>query len=96
MSKNIDTLESYLWRFWDVDDLLEPGYTECYVFGRHTGEMESVECHLSGGLTNRLGGDGTHHLTGNGVGQVKSGLNLTHQPLEGLQETKLLSLVRMS
>ena len=28
-----------------------PGHTQCYVLGGDTGEMESVQCHLSGRFT---------------------------------------------
>ena len=47
----------------DVDDLLEPGYSQGYVLGWHTSVMESVQCHLSGRLSQRLSSQGTHHLT---------------------------------
>ena len=46
-----------------VDDLLDPRHTKSDVHGCHTGEMERLERHLRGRLTNRLSGYGTASLT---------------------------------
>ncbi len=39
----------------DVDDLLQSGHAKGDVLGGHTGIMESVERHLGGWLSQRLG-----------------------------------------
>ena len=49
--------------FGDVDNLFETGYPESNVLGRHSGVVESVECHLSGGLPERLSRQRTDILT---------------------------------
>lgn len=59
-------VHSQRWCFWflgDVDDFLQTGHTKGYVLGGHTSVMESVQCHLCGGFSQRLGGKGSHHFT---------------------------------
>ena len=46
----------------DVNDLLQAGDPEGHVLGRHTGVVEGVEGHLGGRFSQRLGGQGPHHL----------------------------------
>ena len=48
----------------NVDDLLETGHTQGHVLGGHAGKVERIERHLRGGLTQALGSQGAHHLTG--------------------------------
>jgi len=47
----------------DVDNLLKTRHTQCHVLGRHTGKMESVECHLRGRFSQWLSCQGSYHLT---------------------------------
>lgn len=47
----------------DVDQLLQTRHTQRDVLGRHAGVVESVECHLRGGLSQRLSGQSAHHLS---------------------------------
>ena len=79
-------LIDYLGLLGDVDDLLEAGHTQGYVLGGDTGKMEGVQGHLSGRLADGLGGHGANHLPGRRHGQLELGLDLTQQPLEGLQQ----------
>lgn len=44
--------------------------------------MESIECHLSGGFTDRLGSEGTTHLTKIRNGLVELCLAFTENPVE--------------
>ena len=46
----------------DVNDLLQPGDPEGHVLGGHAGVVEGVEGHLGGRFSQRLGGQGPHHL----------------------------------
>lgn len=47
----------------DVDQLLQTRHAQRDVFGRHAGVVESVQCHLGGGLSQRLSSQSTHHFT---------------------------------
>ena len=48
--------------FGHVDYFLQSGDTKRHVFGRHSGEMEGVERHLRGGLSDGLRTNGANHL----------------------------------
>lgn len=74
----------------DVDDFLEPWYTERDVLGTDSGQMESVESHLRRGLPHALRSDASHHLAGVDQGILEPGLDLFHQPVEGLPREPLL------
>lgn len=51
----------------DVDQLLQTRHAQCYVFGRHTGIVESVQCHLGGWLSQGLSSQSTNHFTWMGL-----------------------------
>lgn len=55
----------------DVDQLLQTRHTQCYVLGRHTSVMESVEGHLGSWLSQRLSSQSTNHLTRVGLGTAE-------------------------
>ena len=67
-----------------VDDLLETRHAERHVLGRHAGVMERVECHLSGGLAERLGGERADHLARLHLGLLEARLDLANEPVERL------------
>jgi hypothetical protein len=68
----------------DVDDLLQSRHSECYVLGRHSGEMESVECHLSGRFSKTLRCQRANHLSRGRHGHVEATLDFSYQPIESL------------
>merc|ERR1712123_560128 len=73
-----------LWRFGDVNQLIETGHTECDVLGGHTSVVKRVQRHLRCGLTQRLCGKGADHFAWMGNGSIEFGLDLANDPLEGL------------
>ena len=44
-----------------------PWHAECYVLGGHTSEVEGIQGHLGGRLTDTLGRQGPNHLTGSNL-----------------------------
>ncbi|KAI6769816.1 hypothetical protein HG530_004445 [Fusarium avenaceum] len=74
-----------------VKNFLETRHTKSNVLGRHTSEMESVQCHLGSGLTNGLGSQNTNHFTRVHESTVPSVLELTQDVVESqLIQTVLL------
>mmetsp|Transcript_17829 Transcript_17829/g.22976 ORF Transcript_17829/g.22976 Transcript_17829/m.22976 type:complete len:268 (-) Transcript_17829:816-1619(-) len=67
-----------------VDDLLQTGDTESHILGRHTRIMKSIQGHLGGGLSQRLGGNNTSHFTRVNPGPKEAGRDLPHNPGEGI------------
>lgn len=74
----------------DVDDFLEPWDTERDILGTDSRQMEGVQRHLGRGLTHTLGTNATHHFAGVDQGVLEPGLDLVHQPVEGLLREPLL------
>ena len=74
----------------DVDDFLEPWDTERDILGSDSRQMEGVQRHLGRRLTHTLGTDASHHFARVDQGVLEPGLDLIHQPVEGLLREPLL------
>ena len=77
-------------RLCHIDDLFEPGDTQCHVCGGHSCRMEGVEGHLGGRLTHALCTDAASHLSWVGKAALKPRPDFSEQPIEGCLGEPLL------
>jgi len=82
VSNKEDSKRRSLWVLRYVDDLLETRHTQGYVLRGHPSEVEGVQGHLSGRLSNRLSSKGTYHLARGDHCQVEPRLYFSQQPVE--------------
>mmetsp|Transcript_73527 Transcript_73527/g.209259 ORF Transcript_73527/g.209259 Transcript_73527/m.209259 type:complete len:277 (+) Transcript_73527:1336-2166(+) len=79
-----------------VQNLVEPRHSESHVFGRHTGEVEGVEGHLGGRLSNRLRSLYAAHLARICMRGLEPGFDLSHHPVKRLTGETVLGEHRLT